>query len=374
MNSICFVTTGDIKNIATSKRALGLANPLSDLGWQVSILLEDTEENRHRCMLECSNKIHIYYFPHSNVRKELFYKNRLLRVINPDVVYLCAFVIRNIVGWRHESKKLVEHSELQTGIADRRGWRRIMDYITEYASLVYANGVLNASMYLQDIYRKRAKRIPFKKNIPMLYFPYAYNAQMMRNVGRSFGKDMLLENKTVFVYLGTITRNYGVFTIVEAAKRLKEKSSSFCVILLGRGRDYETTSALVAKYGLDDYVYMPGFVEEECIPGYFSMASAFISPMNDTIQDWARCPSKLYMYLPYKKPVITCRIGEPYQVLKDKGLYYSPNDSEGLQVQMLRVIRNEVTCLDVNPDSYTWKVRAVALNNWIKRDFSICQK
>ena len=41
MKSICFVTTGDIKDIATAKRALGLANPLSDLGWQVSIIMED---------------------------------------------------------------------------------------------------------------------------------------------------------------------------------------------------------------------------------------------------------------------------------------------------------------------------------------------
>lgn len=45
---ICSITTGDIKNIATAKRALGLANPLVDLGWDVSILMEDTEENRHR--------------------------------------------------------------------------------------------------------------------------------------------------------------------------------------------------------------------------------------------------------------------------------------------------------------------------------------
>ena len=45
MKSICFVTTGDIKDIATAKRALGLANPLTELGWQVSIIMEDTEEN-----------------------------------------------------------------------------------------------------------------------------------------------------------------------------------------------------------------------------------------------------------------------------------------------------------------------------------------
>ena len=45
---------------------------------------------------------------------------------------------------------------------------------------------------------------------------------------------------------------------------------------------------------------MPGFVDEEDISQYFSVASAFISPMNDTTQDWVRCPSKMYLYLPIK--------------------------------------------------------------------------
>ena len=151
MKSICFVTTGDIKDIATAKRALGLANPLSDLGWQVSIIMEDTEENRHRVGLECRDDIRVCYFPRCHASKELAYKRRLLREIDPDFVYLCAFVVRNIVGWKHTCKKLVEHSELQTGIDDRKGLRRMLDYIIEYASLIYADGLLNASAYLQDI-------------------------------------------------------------------------------------------------------------------------------------------------------------------------------------------------------------------------------
>lgn len=49
---ICFITTGDIKNIATAKRALGLANPLADLGWEVSIIMENCEEKlRKECNL-----------------------------------------------------------------------------------------------------------------------------------------------------------------------------------------------------------------------------------------------------------------------------------------------------------------------------------
>ena len=59
---ICFVTTGDMKNNASSKRALGLAKYLVDIGWRVSILMEDTIENRHHVQMECSNDINVYFF------------------------------------------------------------------------------------------------------------------------------------------------------------------------------------------------------------------------------------------------------------------------------------------------------------------------
>lgn len=58
---ICFITTGDIKSIATAKRALGLANHLSDLEWKVSIIMDDTEENHHRAELECDSRTKVYF-------------------------------------------------------------------------------------------------------------------------------------------------------------------------------------------------------------------------------------------------------------------------------------------------------------------------
>ena len=374
MKSICFITTGDLKSNASAKRALGLANPLSNLGWQVSIIMEETAENHHRCELECDDNIRIYYFPQSSIWKELTYKNQLLHKINPDIIYLCAFVARNMVGWKHRSKKLVEHSELHSeGFEDRKSIRKIWDYFKEYLSLIYADGLLNASIFLEDTYKKRAKQVLYKKNMPMLYFPYAYNSKLMQKRYDGTLEKFLpypCKQQTIFIYLGSITQNYGVFTIVEAVKLLKEIATNFCVFLLGQGRDYEKTLALIDEYGLGKYVYLTGFVEEESIPAYFSMASAFISPMNDTIQDWARCPSKLYMYLPFKKPIITCKIGEPYHTLKEQGLYFSPGDSEGLQSQMLKVVRKEAVTLDIDSDKYTWEAKADELNVWIEKNFN----
>ena len=60
--TICFVTTGDISINATAKRALGMAAPLVQRGWAVTILLEDTTENRHRAEIECAGAANVIFF------------------------------------------------------------------------------------------------------------------------------------------------------------------------------------------------------------------------------------------------------------------------------------------------------------------------
>lgn len=369
--SICFVTTGDIAKIATAKRALGLANPLADLGWQVSILMEDCAENRHRVSMECDMRIDIRYFPAGSMMQERRAKDALIRDIGPDFLYICAFVTRNIVGLCHRSKKLVEHSELQTGIPDMKGQRKWFCYVYEFYSILYGDGLLNASKYLQNVYQKRAKKL-LKRNMPMLYYPYAYNKNIieLREIDYNNSKFAQYQDKKIFVFLGSIVRNYGAFTIIDATKALKQAGhNDFKVLMFGRGRHYNEAVKYVKDQELQDIIELPGYIAEEEIADYFSLADAFISPMNDTVQDWARCPSKLYMYLPYLKPIITCRIGEPYEVLGQEGLYFKPGSPEGLSQAMLKVIDGTQSCIRLEPMQHEWTTRAKELNNWINMTF-----
>lgn len=364
MKKICFITTGDIKSIATAKRALGLANPLSDLGWEVSVIMEDTIENHHRCELECDSRTKVKYFPRCSCKQEMKYKNNFIKEIDPDFVYICAFVTRNIVGVGHRSKKLVEHSELQSGIPDVKGFKKIINYFFEFYSLIYANGVLNASKYLHKINKQRAKKL-IRSNVPMLYYPYAYNPNVINiKYDEARIKYPQFKDTINFVFLGTVTRNYGIFTVLEAVKELKLSRDNFKMLVLGKGRHYDEAQKYVDKEGLSDVVFMPGFIDEEEISEFFSLASAFVSPMNNTIQDWARCPSKMYLYLPYKKPIITCKIGEPYEILKEKGYYYDAGNSRSLKNQMCKINSKDLEA-SIYVEEHTWKTRASELNNWI---------
>lgn len=366
MKTICFITTGNIKNIATAKRALGLANPLTELEWKVYIIMEDCEENRHRVALECNDKVTVKYFPCCSMIQERNYKNHIIKEINPDFLYICAFVTRNIVGISHHCKKLVEHSELQSGIPDMRGFRKLFCYMYEFYSIVYADAMLNASAYLQKIYKTRARTL-LKGSMPMLYYPYAFNPDVIKVLDIDFcsPKFTRFANKINFVFLGSVTRNYGVFTILDAVKELKSKYDNFQMLILGYGRHYDEAVRFVEENDLQDYVFIPGYITEEEISEYFSLASAFVSPMNNTVQDWARCPSKMYLYLPYKKPVITCQIGEPYEILKDEGCYYLVGNSLDFASKMEKVITRELTSISIDPQVHSWSSRAIDLNNWI---------
>lgn len=360
---IVFITTGNIQNLATAKRALGMANPLSKLGWEVFILMEDFPENRERVDLECDEKTKVYYFKSGSLLEERRQKNAYLKYISPDYIYICAFVPRNIVGVGMSCIKIVEHSELQSKIKDfsKKKW---LCLLLEYYSIVYSDGLINASKYLQDLYKKRA-RFFLKGNLPMLYHPYAYNKDVLRIVDR----EPLRTESTTFVFLGSILRNYGVFTIIDAAEKLSQTNKNFKILMLGKGRQFQEAKDYTHSKNLSDIVIFKGFVSEEDLSYYLSKADAFISPMKNNIQDWARCPSKMYLYLPYKKPIITCKIGEPYEVLKNEGLYYQPEDSNGMSERMKDVLDKKKIFININPQLHTWDYRTQEFCDWIKNNF-----
>lgn len=363
--SICFVTTGDIKSIATAKRALGLANHLSDLGWKVFIIMDDTKENHHRVKLECDSRTEVHFLNYRSAFDEVHKKNTIIRKIKPDVLYICAFVFRNIVAIRYKCIKLVEHSELQSGFLDENLFFRIRASIQELFSVVYSDGVLNASKYLQNYFQKLAKRL-FLSKVPMLYFPYAYNKNVCR-----ICEDVSLMKKDgkYFVYLGSLAENYGVFTMIKAFELLHKSHPSFHLLLLGKGSAYTKVLHYVTEKSLNTFIHVPGFIKEEDISAYFTIADAFISPMNDTVQDWARCPSKLYMYLPYQKPIITCKIGEPYETLKKHGIYFEPNSPESLAKAINDMAEIEMWTLDMNSLDHEWNARAKEFDSWVSEKF-----
>lgn len=364
---ICFVTTGDITQLATMKRATGMAKPLLDLGNSVGIIALDSPNNRTRIQLEAEG-VDTLYFKRGSFKSEVSQKNTLLHQWKPDVIYICAFVARNYIYKRNLKNVLsfVEHSELRSAIADNKFHKRFIEMFLESVSLIKFSGQVLASRYLEQFFQKKVKKFNIKR--PLLYSPYAFNKETLQipplNEVEKLRKKY--NGKKVILYMGTLSLNYGFLDIIKSVELLSKKRNDFVLLIMGNGRHKQIGIDYIKNQKIDSVAQFLGYVAEEDLSLYFGMANAFVSPINNTIQDKARCPSKLFMYLAFKKPIITCKVGEAESLFKDNGYYYTPGDIQQLSEVIDEAIDTNSLKYNIDIEKHTWNYRTKEFMDWIK--------
>ena len=357
---ITFLTTGDIRRIATMKRALGMANPLADLGWSVSIVVMDCPENRSRISASCDQRIDVRYFRDGNPISERRQKSRIIRALNPDILYCCSYSFRNRAARRDlpaGSRLVVEHSELASAIKGLPIYKRWLYAYYEWLSVRRSDMIVAASRWLQDHYRNDAQRAR-RGDLPVTYLPYAQDTDMASIDADEVQRLRLRYRDSVnIVFLGSMIRNYGLFLMLEAFVRLRQEGRRYRLHLLGDGPDLDEARTFVARNEISDLVEFTGYLPEERLGARLCLADAFLAPLYPTIQDQARCPSKTYLYLPFRKPVITCRIGESAELFSDERLFFRPGDIADLAERIRSLELNTIYPLP-DPALHSWRQRA----------------
>lgn len=358
---ICFVTTGDINSLATIKRATGMASPLISMGHRVSIIAWDTKNNRERFNVECP-LAEILYIKPSGTIAEILQKQKIIKQWQPNVIYVCAIGFRNWIH-RFNSKAdfiVVEHSELVSSVPFNN--KRLLYKFIEKLSINIFDGQIYASRYLEDYFNNTLGNTK-----PSIYSPYAYNKNILTadvNLFNSLKKKY--SGKKVILYMGTLALNYGFLEILKAVEILKSERSDFILLILGSGQHKIYGENYIKNSSLENYAEMLGYIPENDISAYFKLADAFISPLYDTIQDRARCPSKLFMYLPFKKPIITCKIGEAYELLGEDGSYFKSGDIQSLKDEINYSLDHKLEVMYRAIESHSWDSRASQFNQWLK--------
>lgn len=367
---IVFVTFGDFNGHATLKRATGMSAPLISSGHEVHILLEDSPSNREKVSMECPTAVIHWHIRERSPWAEWKIKQRTLNQLNPDTVWICGVGLRN---WMRrptpDSILLADHSELYSAVAT--GFLRRAFYgLLEWGYCFYFDGQICASRYLEAFYLRRLKSLK-KKDTPIHYSPYAFHPDVISpNSEAAAAVQGRFPQKKLILYMGSFWENYGFWDMLEAFRRLSLTRSDFVALFAGRGPEQERGESWVRENGLSDKIVIEGYVPEEQLSAYFTAAHAFLSPLRDTIQDWARCPSKLYMYLPFNKPVITCPIGEAKELFGEQGMYYKPGDINGLTEVIERVLDENNPEGSTNPQDHTYAARTKDFLDWYKSTFS----
>ncbi|MGF1483307.1 MAG: glycosyltransferase family 4 protein [Opitutales bacterium] len=364
---ICFVTTMTIERHASMKRSFGMGPLLASMGHDVSMLLMDTQANRER-ITDCPG-VKPIYFPELDRAEERKFKEQAISIGDFDVTLGNSMASRNFVRPPKGSKTvaLMEHCELESLFLGRSRPKRILKYFQELRSLRVFDGTIASSVYLFNLFRHKLFRMDCKR--PLLWLPYAYSteyltadAQEVTKIREQYG------NKKLLVSLATLIPEYGSLFWPEALAELKKLRDDWHAVFLGKG-DIDACKALVNQLGLTEHVDYPGFVPEGIVPAYLHASSALLSYLADTGQDWARCPSKVYLYMAAQRPIITAPIGENRAAIGPHGFYYQIDSPKSAAEQMARALDHPDEPVGYPLENHNWQKRCDDFLEWLKYSF-----
>jgi glycosyltransferase involved in cell wall biosynthesis len=370
MAKILFITFGDFNGHATLKRATGLAKPLCDLGYDVAIAIQDTAANREKSQLEWPGGSFFWLDNVVDSRKERTEKQKVVAEFDPDVIWICGVGFRNLVKRSRKNQILLaDHSELFSSLSTIPKHRRFWELLLEYFNLFNFDGHVCASDYLVNKYNQRQKIFGFKK--PVLKLSYAYHTSFLEvdETLQAKLKDSY-KGRKVFLYVGSFWENYGIWDMMKVFETLVQFRNDIVFILIGRGPEKDNVIDWIHKNKFDDFILPMGYVEESKLSTYFSISDCFLLPMRNTKQDIARCPSKLFLYIAWEKPIITCNIGEVASNLMDKGTYYQTQDLDSMTTVISHFIQGNSNLAFVNKELHSWESRARDFDLWLKNKFS----
>lgn len=331
------------------------------MGHRVVISALDCEENRSRMRLEAPH-CEVAWFNKGSVIKEVGAKIQAIRKVRPDVVYSTSYALRNLALLRcllpRSTCMVLEFCELYSHYSSKN---HLLWWVLEAIACFENDRLLCASKFLEGYFKSLVGKLCIRRQV--IYSPYAY-PDYLRPLGCGSFKQ-----KTV-VFMASLWKGYGAYDVPEACMKLLGRYPGLQVEVLGGGPEKDNLRKLMKDRGVADRVHVRGFVAEETLKEYFSRADVFVSPLHDTLQDKARCPSKIFYYIPYNKPIVTCALGDPLETLGEFGFYYKPDDID----DMSRAIDSALSASDGFSypkgfiERHTWTARARQLAQWITSD------
>lgn len=362
---ICFITNRNITINATMKRALGMATPLCSLKHDVTIYLQNSPDNIEAVKNSLGTKA--IYFQSSSALHERNQKQIFLEENQFDVIHICGLGVRNTIFPQRLKNSLVlmDHPELESSFKRVFIGRRLFQAFLEWWSLFAYDGSIVVSRYLEFLFRRRLHRLNAKR--PILWLPYAYDplSFVAKNTNISSLRSSYSERK-IIVYMGGLYQNYGCFEMLEAFRILAQRRSDFVALILGNGTEKDRVIDFIKKHSLEQWVDFKGYIPEAEIPTFLYGADVLLSPLNDTVTDWARCPSKLLMYMATKKPIVTCAIGEAWEYLKNDGFYYEPSSVDSMVATIEKAISASDTWIPkYDSIEHTWEQRVHTWLDWV---------
>ena len=199
--------------------------------------------------------------------------------------------------------------------------------ILEYITIRFADKILCVS-------KNMVKYLHLKKGVPLgklVYITNGVDIDFFKNIEDTkvqlLKKELGIENKFVFGYIGGVQKWQGLGNFIEAAKKVTSEKISFIIV----GGDKKQT---------DDNIIYISKVSPAQITNYYSMCDVLVLPRPAHIATSVAAPTKFAEYIAMGKPILTTDVGDAADFVRQykNGIVIENNTPENLKKGILEFL------------------------------------
>jgi len=351
---------------ASQVRLYHLARGLADAGHDVTVVVPEDSINLNFPVTRGSRVVFRAYKATSALG-EAFTKFREVSTGNFDVVHVVGVGLRSLQLFGRPWTRpfyVQDYDESVAAQKDHSLARHIYLIAIEAYSRQRAHGIMVASRSLERLVRERRPDLGPR----LLYLPIGYDPSFE---GASTHLDSELRamagERAVLTWVGSFWSALGIYELLDLAATLARRGRQFVLMMVGAGPQFEDFKRAVTARQLSGYILLPGPVSLVDLQAYLRVSRVFLLPFPETPQNLYRCPTKLFQYIAYNRPVVTNRVGEVAEALGDAGFYYQDGSAEGMADACERALADSAKYdrSDLIREIY-WSERARRYTTWLE--------
>lgn len=158
-----------------------------------------------------------------------------------------------------------------------------------------------------------------------------------------------LVGRRVIGFIGTFGKWHGAEVLVHAyaalLARRPELRGSISLMMIGDGETMPTVRTLVARYGLEDAVHLPGLVPQEQGPAHLAACDILVAPHvpNPDGSPFFGSPTKIFEYMAMGKGIVASDLDQIGEILEHGRTAWlaTPGDAGSLVQGMLSLLDDQ---------------------------------
>lgn len=168
-----------------------------------------------------------------------------------------------------------------------------------------------------------------------------------------------LEGKTVFGFIGSISRIEGLSFFLNCLPAIIKEHKQIKVVLVGDGAELGHLKQIVAQQGLGDDVIFPGRIAHEKILDYYSIVDVFLYPRINAKVNHSVTPLKPLEAMAMEKVVLASDVGGLRELVLDgeNGILFRVDDAAHLTNRCVEILKDKSFRETLSRKARQWVVR-----------------